>query len=240
MSLEILNAKSDPNPSRNIAVYKKHSSSVNAKTKAQQNKFLEAYIGEGTLTHAARLAGIDSKRHYEWLDKDPTYPARFKEAHSQSVDQLEREARRRAIEGTEEPTGWYKGEPGGFVKKYSDALLIFLLKGARPEKYKDRTELSGSVDVNTSPIPLDKLSTCLKRLMVVELTGGSLEEGLVSGIEDFLARYEQERAAVEAGGKVIEADYRISNGEGEREEGLEGLESGRLTYQEGWNVISLF
>ena len=47
------------------------------------------------------------------------------------------EARRRAVEGVEEPVGWFQGTPGGTVRKYSDTLLIFLLKGARPHKYRD-------------------------------------------------------------------------------------------------------
>ena len=51
---------------------------------------------------------------------------------------LEREARRRAVEGVEEPVGFYKGEPSAYVRKYSDTLLIFLMKGARPDKYRDR------------------------------------------------------------------------------------------------------
>ena len=36
------------------------------------------------------------------------------------------------------PAGWYKGKAGGTVREYSDLLLIFLLKGMRPEKYRER------------------------------------------------------------------------------------------------------
>jgi hypothetical protein len=37
------------------------------------------------------------------------------------------------------------------VRKYSDTLLIFLLKGARPAKYRERqqVEVSGQLDINT-------------------------------------------------------------------------------------------
>jgi hypothetical protein len=31
----------------------------------------------------------------------------------------------------------------GFIQEYSDTLLIFLLKGLRPEKYRERFEHSG-------------------------------------------------------------------------------------------------
>ncbi len=49
---------------------------------------------------------------------------------------LEGEAIRRAFEGALQPTGWYRGQPGGYVREYSDELLILLLKGALPEKYR--------------------------------------------------------------------------------------------------------
>ena len=70
------------------------------------------------------------------------------------MDRLEAEARRRAIEGIEKPV-FYKGkmcyrdevdpatgERRGtgeplLIRKSSDVLLMFLLKGARPEKYRE-------------------------------------------------------------------------------------------------------
>ena len=38
---------------------------------------------------------------------------------------------------------YYKGEVVGTIRKYSDTLLIFLLKGALPEVYRERYEISG-------------------------------------------------------------------------------------------------
>ncbi len=54
------------------------------------------------------------------------------------------EAVRRAVEGTEKPV-YQQGRLVGHVQEYSDTLLIFLLKGRRPEKYgeKLRQEISG-------------------------------------------------------------------------------------------------
>ena len=53
---------------------------------------------------------------------------------------LEAEAYRRAVEGWVEPVGWYKGKAGGTVRRYSDTLLIFTLKGLLPDRYRDRVE----------------------------------------------------------------------------------------------------
>ncbi len=60
-------------------------------------------------------------------------------------DILEAEAFRRAVEGVEKPVGWYKGEPGGYVREYSDVLLMFQLKALRPEKCRERVDLRGSL-----------------------------------------------------------------------------------------------
>lgn len=99
--------------------------------------FLAALAEVGNITQAAELAGIDRKTHYIWMKNDPDYPAAYEEAMEQAADRLEQEARRRAVEGVEEPI-FYQGKKVGTVQKYSDTLLIFLLKGARPEKYAER------------------------------------------------------------------------------------------------------
>ena len=44
----------------------------------------------------------------------------------------------------------YQGSQVGTVRRYSDTLLIFLLKGRRPEKFKDRVAHGG--DANAPPI----------------------------------------------------------------------------------------
>jgi len=122
----------------------------------QHNKkpaFLAAYAECGTITQAAEIAGIDRVTHYRWLKDDPEYAKAFEEAHEKSVERLEQEARRRAVEGWEEPV-FHKGKVVGKVRKYSDTLLIFLLKGAAPEKYKDRVanEHSGKVEADVNVV----------------------------------------------------------------------------------------
>ncbi|WP_254240927.1 terminase [Achromobacter insolitus] len=64
---------------------------------------------------------------------------------------LEDEARRRAQEGVDEPV-FYLGSQCGTVRKYSDTLLIFLLK-AHDHKYREKTglELTGA---NGGPVQM--------------------------------------------------------------------------------------
>lgn len=95
-----------------------------------------AFAECGNVTQAAKIAAIPRTMHYDWLQKDARYAAAFADAQEQAADHLEQEARRRAVQGTREPI-YYQGERVGFVRRYSDTLLIFLLKGARPEKYRE-------------------------------------------------------------------------------------------------------
>ncbi len=175
MSVEIINARSDPSPGGPPSYYHKVATyQRSAKCEAQQQSFFSGYIKIGTITGAAREAGIDPTYHYKWLETDPEYPAKFKIAHQTASELLVEEGRRRAYQGVEEPTGWYRGEPGGFVKRYSDSLLIFLIKGAFPDIYKDRHEHTGKdggpIEVQ-STVTIEQFPTWLKQAIVVCSTG---------------------------------------------------------------------
>jgi hypothetical protein len=120
----------------------------------KKQRFLEAYAAAGTITEAAEIAAIGRRCHYRWMDADPEYAKAFVSATEQAADRLEQEARRRAIEGTTEPV-WYRGQKVGAVQKYSDTLLIFLLKGCRPEKYADRRWYVEQSGPGGGPIQVD-------------------------------------------------------------------------------------
>ena len=111
----------------------------------KKRAFLAAVARTGNVTIAAEIAHIARSAHYQWLEADPVYAAAFEDAMEQAAQRLEAEARRRAEEGVEEPV-FYKGKKCGVIRKYSDTLLIFLMKGAMPDKYKERTstELTGA------------------------------------------------------------------------------------------------
>jgi hypothetical protein len=53
----------------------------------------------------------------------------------EAIGGLEDEAVRRAYEGWLKPV-FYQGRQCGAVRRYSDKLLMFLLKGWRPERYR--------------------------------------------------------------------------------------------------------
>jgi hypothetical protein len=107
--------------------------------------FLEAFAGpHPTVSHAAKAAGIGRRTVYDWLERDAEFRQAFADAEQEAFDTLEREAVRRAAEGVEEPV-YAGGKKVGSIRKYSDTLLIFLLKGARPSKFRERVDVT--VDV---------------------------------------------------------------------------------------------
>jgi hypothetical protein len=95
------------------------------------------------------------------------------------ADVLEAEAWRRAVEGVERPivSG---GKVVTTVREYSDTLLIFLLKGRRPEKYA-RFEVSGA---NGGPIAVKTDDSPERLAALLELASkvGLLAQGDVLGL----------------------------------------------------------
>lgn len=109
-----------------------------------KEKFLKEFRKSGNITVAAEAVGMDRRTHYTWLEQDDdegTYAKAFADATEDAADLLEAEAHRRAVEGVEEPVGWYQGEAGGHVRRYSDTLLIVLLK--MRGRFRDGVEVTG-------------------------------------------------------------------------------------------------
>jgi hypothetical protein len=120
-----------------------------------KEKFIEHYRVLGNITSAAALAAIPHRSIvYEWQEHDDAFAAAFREAELVATEHLEHEARRRAVEGvvTETPIYSRTGELLNTIieTKYSDTLLIFLLKARAPEKYRER------FDVTTAGQPMIK------------------------------------------------------------------------------------
>jgi hypothetical protein len=99
--------------------------------------FLDALNrSRGDVSHAADAIGIHRQRAYEHRQHDQEFAQRWEAIVDRATDEMEAEARRRAVEGCEKPI-FYKGEAVGTVREYSDTLLIFLLKARRPHVYRE-------------------------------------------------------------------------------------------------------
>jgi len=88
---------------------------------------LSAFKNCANVTRACEIADIARATFYEWLKEDPEFKAAYEATREEAIQVLEDEAIKRATIGG------------------SDTLLIFLLKAAKPQKYRDyvRQEISG-------------------------------------------------------------------------------------------------
>ena len=106
--------------------------------------FLQILSMCGNVTTSAELIGGCREYAYVLRGKDKEFSEAWDAARRTAVDRLEQEAWSRAVKGVKKPVGFYMGEHGGtFVQEKSDNLLMFCLKGERPEKYRDNVHHSG-------------------------------------------------------------------------------------------------
>jgi hypothetical protein len=132
--------------------------------------FLAAFRVTASITRAAEAAGIERDLHYRWLKDSKGYAAAFERAREEAGQTLEDEAVRRAHQGIFTPNIWkgqfayaesdYIPDPETSSKKlklyklkedakplgvvnYSDQLLMFILKGLKPDKYRERGLFEG-------------------------------------------------------------------------------------------------
>lgn len=117
------------------------------KTDEDRQAYLDALCETGVQTYALRKAGQSYSSLQKWR-QDPQFLEAEQLAKDEAADLLEAEAFRRAHQGVTRTkfNGTGKDAVEYEEQAYSDTLMIFLLKGARPDKFKERTstELSGA------------------------------------------------------------------------------------------------
>jgi hypothetical protein len=102
-----------------------------------QEVFLAQLRETGNVSAAARAAGTCRSRCYEWRRRDQAFAADWADALEEAADRLEMEAFRRAVKGVDEDR-FFQGSVVGEVTRYSDSLLMFLLRARRPERFGPR------------------------------------------------------------------------------------------------------
>lgn len=106
--------------------------------------FLASLSKCGNVGDACRAGGVGRSTAYEWRHRSKAFSAAWDSALDEAADVLEAEVRRRGVTGVLQPV-FHKGEIVGRVRKYSDVLLIFLLKSVKPERYDDAVRLRRAI-----------------------------------------------------------------------------------------------
>ena len=110
-------------------------------TSRARDRFIKAYARCGNITTAAKAAGIARATVYVWQENEPEFVLAMRQADLQATEVLEKEAWRRAEQGVAEPV-YQHGKQVGTIQRYSDQLLMFLLRARAPERYRDRVDVS--------------------------------------------------------------------------------------------------
>ena len=118
----------------------------------KKRAFLAAFSRSGSLSQAAKRAGVDRRTHYNWLKSDQLYAVAFHEAVHEAGDALEDKLNEMAHDG-------------------NATAAIFLLKGLRPEKYRERYETNQVWDGDLNKLSPDQLKFIADQLLQ-QLTGG--------------------------------------------------------------------
>jgi hypothetical protein len=155
------------NLSKNVSIMPR-TIAHNDKRSAKKRKkdFLLKLEETASITRACKLAKVPRRTVYDWIDNDDDFVKDLEKSKLIAVHALEDEAVRRAFEGTLKPI-YQGGKLVGKIREYSDTLLVMLMKGGMPDKYKERFagEMSGPgggpihTHVTKDDIDYDNLST---------------------------------------------------------------------------------
>jgi hypothetical protein len=115
--------------------------------------FLENLAKTGNLSLACQAAAITRRQATMLRKLDSAFANAYDEAMDDAADRLEAEAWRRALEGVVNPV-IKAGKPvldpvtgeAVVIRRYSDPLLVMLLKGCKPDKFAVRGMQSVAAD----------------------------------------------------------------------------------------------
>jgi len=113
--------------------------------------FLEQLAKIPNVSRAARKAGTTRKTAYSHRKTNEAFAASWDDALEVACDRLEEEMWRRAVKGVDHPV-IYEGEITDTYKKYSDTLIIFLAKAHRPDKFRERMDVTSGGERIKAPI----------------------------------------------------------------------------------------
>jgi hypothetical protein len=107
--------------------------------------FLEALRNTPVVRVACHKASVDRATAYNHKAKDAAFSDAWEEAIQDALDLCELEVHRRAAQGIEKPI-YYQGVRIDTLKEYSDNLLMFFLKGYRPERFRDNFDFGKLIE----------------------------------------------------------------------------------------------
>lgn len=123
-------------------------------TTKNRNMFISVLSKTSNVAEACRASEMSRATAYRLRTQYEKFRESWDVAIEEGVDELEMTLRDRVIKGVDEPV-FYRGKVCGFVKRYSDDVGKFLLRGQRSDKYGNKidiksTDLTDLVEVMTA------------------------------------------------------------------------------------------
>jgi|HubBroStandDraft_6_1064221.scaffolds.fasta_scaffold485125_2 hypothetical protein len=112
----------------------------------KKRAFLAAFSRCGSLSKAAKRAKVDRRTHYNWLKDDPSYAQGFRQAVVEAGDSLQDKLTEIAFEG-------------------NVTAAIFLLKGLKPETFRDRLEQTNLLEIDPDKLTPRQLDVIADHLI---------------------------------------------------------------------------
>lgn len=153
-------------------------------TNEQKIIFLDELSQHGVIKYACQKAGISRLTFYYNYQSDEEFRRLVDDAFVLGAINIEDEAKIRAVEGVEEEV-YFKGEMVGTVRKFSDFLLTFLLKGNFPYKYggvQSEDVVSNALGQPKVKVAAAVKNTDVKEVNYAALTDAQLREMVASSM----------------------------------------------------------
>jgi len=148
----------------------------------KKRAFLAAFSRCGSISTAAKRAKIDRRSHYHWLKGDPWYVRAYQQAVIEAGDALQDKLTEIAFEG-------------------NVTAAIFLLKGLKPDQFRDRLEQRNLLEIDPSKLTVQQLDIIIRHLAIKEL-GTDDPHLIAAAIAEAEAELDKENA-IKITGQVV-------------------------------------
>lgn len=150
--------------------------------KKRQEVFLFNLEKWANITQACRVSKLSRRTIYNWIDSDAVFKVEYDQSLKIAIDVLEDEAKRRAYNGTKEPI-YQSGKKVGTVTRYSDTLMIFLLKNLKKDTYKDVVHQQVSAP-DGGPVQSETKTVIISNVDYKQLPTSALEAIIAARIQE--------------------------------------------------------
>lgn len=139
-------------------------------TPSRVSVFLQAYASTGSVTAAAKAAGIDKKLHYRRLETDAEYRKAVEALQDRVGQELEDLAVERVRDGFKRQLHWrgrpMKSKNGHLVyeTQFDTQLHVTMLKRFRPRLYREHATVEHTGSINL----VERLEAARARLVALK------------------------------------------------------------------------